>query len=619
MRKKIIWIGVLFLVLLSILSIVTYSQEDPQKTIIKWIDDIDSDKAFTTTQIDITTEYKAEDITPAAKIAMREKWTAFSEARKTEYLEGWDKTYFTLSSSELSTLKPENIKKLSKGFTFESVEQRVLTPEQNEAYGVRMGGGASAGAVTGWGGGILLLAAIAFFLFLRFNKTYRYGAVAKKIVDSIESTMALEHREELNRKTIKEIEDRKRKLIKDNLDMAKGLSLVEKKIRDLDTKLKNKTRFKKGIHDKGILEDVNIKDNLRKFGFDDGEISYVMVIAKTGLIPGADELKRIVGRIRGENIKLGRLIEKELVLDKEIMEELLKGKQAADVSKLDLLKIKEFIRHNEEAIKLTGEEKRAIGLIKSEEDTEGIIREGGEVAKSVLLAIHNFKEIVERLSHYSYIMKIQDSILKREDDALVEGNMPDVLEKAEGLEASFNEEVKFYDYIKKKEEEEKIEVLKAFGEMKEVTDLGIIAGNLQKSSIIFGQIITDIDKEFRMLEEKKHLIKAKGLGDDLIEDINKQEERLELNRRKLYAEREVMVNAEKMMHMKIAEMEALKKEKDKKRIEDAKKTISKGIGSLRSGVDDIFASANKFLKWIRLIKKTDIDVFDEIDRRLHKK
>ena len=188
---------------------------------------------------------------------------------------------------------------------------------------------------------------IAALLWKKYvHKEYMLGRQAKKILRFERHAQSSLHKEELNMRSIGEIEKKKQELIDQNVRLVKDLEKDEHEILRLDSELRNKTQFKDGIHDKGLAKVENITEFLKK---DINRMDAIAIedIVKGKAKPAAKKIEDNIFKIKEQNVRLDRLIGKELALDNNMMEELLRGKEQVDVSKVDLEKVKEFVKRFE--------------------------------------------------------------------------------------------------------------------------------------------------------------------------------------------------------------------------------------------------------------------------------
>lgn len=571
-NKKIL--GISIMVILIGLSLSVYSQEqDPiQKKIKEFVDGIKSDKDFTAQQNNILAILKAKgiDSLPEVKVLLRTKHEELAKKGQIEYLDNWNRQYFTLNEGQIKALNPKEIEKWEKTFTLQKVELDTLGTEQFEAYTGRKGTGMSTGTKLGWGGLTLLLVGGAL-IFAFANPKYRIGRKAKKIMDAQKQSMRLKRKEELNIASIGKVEGEKKKLIEDNVKQSKELEDSEGDIRRLNRELRSKKGWS-GVYDKRLLEDYVTVNYLAEFvGKEDAE--KILKMARGEIAPVARELERIIAKIRHENKNLWKLIEKEVVLDNKIMGELLIGKKEFDVSRINLEKIRDFIERNEESIKLTGKERRAIGLIKKEKDIETIVQKGKETAQKTLIAVHEFQQITQHFDRFKHNIDKQNLLLDAEEKALKTKDAEEVENRAEDIKKSFEEETRFYRYLESKEGEILVEVLREFGKMKDITRLSGVMRGMGETTLKLEKTERDVDEIYKGLENFKRTHK---LSESQVSEINKLQRRVDENERALNDVIKGSTQSEAFVHSIIGKISGIADIKEEER-EDEEKEITNGI------------------------------------------
>jgi hypothetical protein len=329
-----------FVLILALLSSLTYAatEEEFNKYFQQQISNAPSDDdGFSLSEI----QYKIIDF------AKRNNFNIYSETKYEFY-----KKHITITDTDnvlyLSVVRKDM--KLTKN------EINALSPSQQAdvAIVVKKAGGGGLSLIWGGGIGVIILAFVVFLwwkygnpfaIFFRALKRERMlGRQAKKIIDFEKHSLSYGKREELNMKNMDDIERSKAKLIDDNIGLTKRMENDERRRLALDHEIRSKTNFKDGIYDKKLIKHPNLAEFLNKSGISRIDANEIESIVSGKSRPVMHRLEDNISRIRRKNARIERLINKEIVLDKDMIQEMLKGKEQIDVSRVDLQKVKDFIR-----------------------------------------------------------------------------------------------------------------------------------------------------------------------------------------------------------------------------------------------------------------------------------
>jgi hypothetical protein len=261
-------------------------------------------------------------IYPETKYVFYKKHIAVTDTDKVLYLTVVRKD-MKLTKDELSSLSPAQ-------------QAEVATVIKKGGGGFSLGGTASV---------LVLFILIAAYLWFRYaHKHYMLGRQAKKILQFEKHAQSSLRREELNMGTIGDIEKKKQVLIEKNMMLAKNLETDEHERLRLDHELRSKTEFKDGIYDKRLAKVPNIEEFLNKSRISKQDAGAIEAMVKGTTKAAAHRLRDNIVKIKEQNSRIQRLIEKEIVLDNKMMEELLRGKEQLDISNVDLEKLREFVK-----------------------------------------------------------------------------------------------------------------------------------------------------------------------------------------------------------------------------------------------------------------------------------
>lgn len=328
--NKIIIISVMLLILLSSLAYAATEESfntDFQGR-INSADTTDNGLALSNIQYTIITIAKSKNfkIYPETKYVFYKKHIAVTDTDNVLYLTVVRKD-MKLTKNDMSSLSPAQ-------------QAEVATV-------VKMGGvgGASLGGTASIIGLFILIAAFLWFRYA--HKNYMLGRQAKKILQFEKHAQSSLHKEQLNMKTIGDIEKKKQALIEENMVLAKNLEIDEHERLRLDHELRSKTQFKEGIYDKDLAKVPNIEEFLNKSGISKSDAGAIEAMVKGTTKAAAHKLRDNILKIKEQNSRIERLIEKEIVLDNKMMEELSRGKEQLDVSTVDLGKLREFVKRAE--------------------------------------------------------------------------------------------------------------------------------------------------------------------------------------------------------------------------------------------------------------------------------
>jgi hypothetical protein len=197
-------------------------------------------------------------------------------------------------------------------------------------------------------------------------------------------------------------------------------------------------------------------------------------------------------------------------------------------------------------IDIKGPAGKHIELIKSGEDIDSILQKGGDAARRTIYAIHQFKELMDKFRNFRFHIESQNSLLKLQDGAVRSKEFSDAERAAETIKDSFEEEKKFYQFLVRKEEEERTDMLKAFGEMKDITLLGNIMAGMAKASERINMVRAKLYKNYEILERVKKKMGGAARGEH-IDEINKLENEIAENANHLREESDRIIRTEAMI------------------------------------------------------------------------
>jgi hypothetical protein len=206
---------------------------------------------------------------------------------------------------------------------------------------VKGGGGFS----LGWTLAIVALLLIGgAFLWKRYaHENYMFGRNANKIIKSERFIQKLMGKEELNLGTIDKIEKEKEKLIEENIKLSGELEEDEQNRLKLDNELRKKTRFKEGIYDKRLASQKDLKETLKSFKISEDDAKAIEDLVKGRNIPVMHKLHNNILKIKRVNMRIDNLIEKDIVLDNDMMDKLLEEKKQINISNIKLNELRDFV------------------------------------------------------------------------------------------------------------------------------------------------------------------------------------------------------------------------------------------------------------------------------------
>jgi hypothetical protein len=229
-------------------------------------------------------------------------------------------------------------------------------------------------------------------------------------------------------------------------------------------------------------------------------------------------------------------------------------------------------------MELKGHPGKHIELIKSEKDIDSILQKGGDAAKRTIYVINEFREMMSEFAKFRYQIESQNALLKSQDEAVRNKEFSEAEKAALRIWVSFEEEKKFYQFLVRKEQEEKIEMLKAFGEMEDITLLGNIMAGMAKSSERLTEVRGRLYRNYELLEKLKRAVAEERAGGDIIEEINRLESEIAENIKHLREESERIMRTEEMIRSINSKIGAVGEQKAEKTDESRIKKVLAEVG-----------------------------------------
>lgn len=239
-------------------------------------------------------------------------------------------------------------------------------------------------------------------------------------------------------------------------------------------------------------------------------------------------------------------------------------------------------------IDIKGLPSKHIELIKSEKDIDSILQKGGDAAKRTIYVVNEFREMMNEFSKFRFHIESQNSLLKLEDGAVKNKEFSDAEKAALRIQVSFEEEKKFYQFLVRKEQEEKIDMLKAFGEMEDITLLGNIMAGMAKASERLTAVRGKLYRNYELLEQVKREIKGAG-GED-VDELNQLQNEIAENVNHLREESERIMRTEEMIRSITSKISVVGEQKAEKADESK---IKKVIAEASSWIKNLRKESKK--------------------------
>jgi hypothetical protein len=211
-------------------------------------------------------------------------------------------------------------------------------------------------------------------------------------------------------------------------------------------------------------------------------------------------------------------------------------------------------------IDLKGERKEHINLIKTEEGINKLNQNSSDAEKRTIYAVNEFKELISNFNKFRYHIGSQNELLKSQDGFVRNKEFAEAKSNAEKIKADFIEERKFYEFLRRKEKDDRIKMLNVFKEVIDIGLLGNILARMARTAQRNKEVREELNAEYTQLEKLRKDL-GKNASKEIMDKIDGFETRITDRLRVLQEENERMMGTEELINRVQDRIKAVKEQK----------------------------------------------------------